>query len=85
MLEDEFSLVMLTEQMAASLVLLAHELCLPLYRVAALTKNARRHTSEVRSEDETNQMLQPGLPAAPQVSSSCLPDLNSTRVSKLEK
>ncbi len=47
MLERDFSLVMITERMEESLVLLAHELCLPLYRVAAFKKNARSKASKV--------------------------------------
>ncbi len=47
MLEEEFSLVMLVERMDEALVLLAHELCLPLYRVAAFKKKARREGSKV--------------------------------------
>ncbi len=47
MLEDHFSLVMITERMEESLVLLAHELCLPLYRMAAFKKNARRQGAKV--------------------------------------
>ncbi len=47
MLEEQFSLVMLSERMEESLVLLAHVLCLPLYRVAAFRKNARVEEEKV--------------------------------------
>ncbi len=47
MLEKSSFLVMLTERMEESLVLLAEKLCLPLYRVAAFMKNARKEEDKV--------------------------------------
>ncbi len=49
MLERDFLLVMLAERMEESLVLLAHRLCLPLYRVAVFKKNARSEDRKVRT------------------------------------
>ncbi len=38
---------MLAERMQESLVLLAHELCLPLYKMATFVKNARKEEDKV--------------------------------------
>ena len=46
-LERHFALVMVAERMEESLVLLAHQLCLPLCQVASLRKNARKKEVKV--------------------------------------
>ncbi len=51
MLEQDFSLVMLAEQMDESLVLLAHTLCLPLHRVTVFRRNARQEDRKVMQEN----------------------------------
>ncbi len=40
--DEDFDLVMITELMSESLVLLAHLLCVPLYQVVGLVNNSRR-------------------------------------------
>ncbi len=50
MLERDFSLVMLSERMEESLVLLAQQLCLPLHRVAVFKKNARTEGRKVHHQ-----------------------------------
>ena len=42
-----FDLVMISELMDESLVLLAHLLCLPLHKVACVKKNARKEEERV--------------------------------------
>ncbi len=48
-LKEKFSLVMLAERMEESLVLLSHHLCLPLFMMAGLRKNARGDSKRVKS------------------------------------
>ena len=46
-LESDFDLVLISELMDESLVLMAHSLCLPLHRVASPKKNARKQEARV--------------------------------------
>ena len=47
LLDSRFHLVLITELLTESLVLLAHLLCIPLISVASLSKNVRQEASRV--------------------------------------
>ena len=48
---------MLAERMEESLVLLAHRLCLPLFRMASLKKNARLNSKKVTLSKKDREAL----------------------------
>ena len=55
--EDNFDLVMITEDFDASLVLLSELLCLPLRNVTSLKKNERTESAKVKLDTDTREAL----------------------------
>ncbi len=56
-LDSDFDLVMVSELMDESLVLLAHLLCLPLHAMVGIKRNARKEEETVKQKHEQNTKL----------------------------